>query len=52
MQMAQIKPGWNCLFIARPATADAPFVDLQTAVRQLLQQANLWQETADPPTEN
>jgi ribonuclease P protein component len=44
LQMAQIKPGWNCLFIARPATADAPFVDLQTAVRQLLQQANLWQE--------
>jgi len=45
LQMRQIKPGWNCLLIARPATANASFADLLTAVRQLFQQAQLWQET-------
>jgi ribonuclease P protein component len=45
LQLRQIKPGWNCLLIARPATANASFTDLITAVQQLFQQAQLWQES-------
>jgi ribonuclease P protein component len=44
LQMAQIQPGWDCLLIARPATPAASFVELQAALRQLFQQAGLWQE--------
>jgi ribonuclease P protein component len=47
LQMAHVQPGWNCLFIARPATANASYAELETAVRQLFQQANLWQESND-----
>ena len=36
-----IQPGWDCLLIARPAIVTARFDDLQTAVRQLLEQADL-----------
>jgi ribonuclease P protein component len=44
LYMAHIQPGWDCLLIARPATAVADFNQLQTALRQLLQQAGLWQD--------
>lgn len=36
-----IKPGWDCLFIARPSIRKASFVEVQTVVRSLLVQANL-----------
>ncbi|MEM7332909.1 MAG: ribonuclease P protein component [Chloroflexota bacterium] len=36
-----IQPGWDCLLIARPAIAKARFTDLQTAVHQLLEKADL-----------
>ena len=36
-----IKPGWDCLLIARPAMKTARFFDSQTAVHHLLEQADL-----------
>ena len=36
-----IQPGWDCLLIARPAISKARFIDIQTAVNQLLEQADL-----------
>ncbi len=37
-----IQPGWDCLLIARPAISKARFIDIQTAVHQLLEQAELF----------
>lgn len=36
-----IRPGWDCLFIARQATADADFVEVEMAVSQLLCRADI-----------
>lgn len=37
----QVVPGWDCLFISKPALAEATFADVQQAVNRLLQQARL-----------
>ena len=37
----EIEPGWDCLLIARHGAADATFLDVQTAVGQLLSRAHL-----------
>jgi ribonuclease P protein component len=39
--LAGLKPGWNCLLIARAATAQASFQAVETAVRQLFQRSHL-----------
>ena len=44
-QIALLEPGWDCLFIAREATADASLEDVKKAVSQLLRRARL---TAEP----
>ncbi len=41
LNLPDIVPGRNCLFIARPAMVGASFVEVETAVRQLLQRAQL-----------
>ncbi len=43
----QIPSGWDLLWIARTGSVEATFAEIQTAVRQLLQQAGLLR----PPTE-
>ena len=43
----QIAPGWDLVFLVRPAVAKASFLELQTAVTQLLRQASLWR-SAEP----
>lgn len=39
--LRQVEPGWDCLFIARSATVDATFLQVETAVSQLLHRAHL-----------
>jgi ribonuclease P protein component len=39
--LGDIEPGWDCLLIARHGSADATYLDLQTAVTQLLSRARL-----------
>lgn len=39
--LSEIQPGWDCLFIARASTAQATFVQVETAVLQLLGRAHL-----------
>lgn len=39
--LSLIEPGWDCLLIARPAIKTATFDETKTAVRRLLEQANL-----------
>ena len=41
LQVGQITPGWDCLFIVREKTPTAAFADVQAAVLQLLGRANL-----------
>lgn len=36
-----IKPGWDCLLIARRAMTTVGFAEVQTAVHHLMEQANL-----------
>lgn len=40
-QLPAIHPGWDCVFVARAAAADATFVDVEAAVLHLLGQAHL-----------
>lgn len=40
-RLAIIVPGWDCLFIARSGAPNASFTDLDAAVVQLLQRAQL-----------
>ena len=39
--LTTISSGWDCLFVARAATAQATFLDVETAVVQLLNRANV-----------
>jgi ribonuclease P protein component len=38
---AELDPGWDLVFIARSAAAEAPFAEINQAVRQLLARAGL-----------
>ena len=37
-----IAPGWDVVFIARPAIAAATYAEIAATVRDLLRQAGLW----------
>ena len=37
----EIVPGWDCVFIARPALLQASYAEVETAVLQLLRRAKL-----------
>jgi hypothetical protein len=39
--MAELQPGWDCLLIARRAVVEAPFMDVDTAVAELFQRAEV-----------
>ena len=41
LHLAEIGTGYDCLFVARSQTADASFVEVETAVLDLLHRANL-----------
>ena len=45
VRQTPLKPGWDIIFIARPAAATASFADLGEAVRSLLYQAQLLMES-------
>ena len=40
-----LTPGWDCIFLARQPMLAAPFADILSAVRLLLNRAHLWKET-------
>jgi ribonuclease P protein component len=44
LHLHELHPGWNCLLVARKATAVAPFSDVEAAVLQLLGRARLLRE--------
>ena len=46
LHMDEVMAGWDCLFIARAATAGASFADVETAVLQLLSRAHLLDHNA------
>ena len=50
-RMNEIRPGWDCLLIARRPLIDAPFEDVDAAVSALLQRAGLLfiNESTDSP---
>jgi ribonuclease P protein component len=39
--LGEIQPGYQCLFLAREATASAAFADVEAAVVQLLKRASM-----------
>lgn len=41
LHLGEVASGWDCVFVARAATAQASFADVETAVLQLLARANL-----------
>jgi len=41
LRLAPIKPGWDVIFIARPAAATADYVNLEKSVERLLSRAQL-----------
>lgn len=41
LRLTPIKPGWDVVFIARPAAASADYVNLEESVERLLSQAQL-----------
>jgi ribonuclease P protein component len=41
LELDTIIPGWDLVFIARSGVATAPFSELRTAVRQLLERAHV-----------
>ena len=41
LRLAPIKPGWDIIFIARPAVAGADYANLKKSVEGLLSQAQL-----------
>lgn len=45
----EIRPGWDCLFIARPPIAQATFAEVEAAILQLLTRANLLASSAATP---
>ncbi|MCS7260996.1 MAG: ribonuclease P protein component [Anaerolineae bacterium] len=52
LNMAAIEPGWDVVFIARPALLEATYSELTDAICALLQRAGLWvKETRPLPAE-
>ena len=49
LRVTPLKPGWDIVFVARPAAASADYVNLKRAVERLLSQADLL-ETASSVT--
>lgn len=43
LSFRQVLPGWDLVWIARPGIDRATFDEIAVSVRQLLQQAGLWQ---------
>jgi ribonuclease P protein component len=41
LHLGEVQPGWDCLLVARTATAEATFAEVETAVLQLLQRGRL-----------
>jgi len=41
LHLAEIKPGWDCLFIVRPHLPQSSLAEVETAVLQLLRRAQL-----------
>lgn len=39
--LSEIKSGWDCLFVARKATPEASFAEVEAAVLQLMARADL-----------
>jgi len=50
LHLSQIEPGWDCMFIARQATAQATYAEVESAVLQLLARSHLLKDslTSDP----
>jgi ribonuclease P protein component len=44
---SRLRPGYDVVFIARPAAADAPFTEVAAAVDSLLGRARLWKVEHD-----
>jgi len=44
-RLQEIESGWDCLFIARNGAVEASFIELETAVIELLQRAGLLNST-------
>ncbi len=44
-----VRAGWDLLFIARPAAAQARFVELRQAMTQLERRAGLLDQAVEPP---
>jgi ribonuclease P protein component len=44
-RLREIDSGWDCLFIARSSAVEASFIELETAVIELLQRAGLLNST-------
>lgn len=49
--LGQMQPGFDCLFVARPATATAGHAELERAVVQLLERSGLWRDECAPGVE-
>jgi len=49
LRVTPLKPGWDIVFVARPAAASADYVNLKRAVERLLSRADLL-ETASSVT--
>lgn len=41
LYLGRIKPGWDCVIIARATATDVTFLQMETAVSQLLRRAHL-----------
>ncbi len=47
--LGQLQPGFDCLFVARPATATANHAELEGAVVQLLARGGVWRDESGAP---
>lgn len=47
LHLSIIEPGWDCVFLARPAIAAASYSEVETAVLELLGRAGLLPEKLD-----
>jgi len=49
MRQTPLKPGWDIVFIARPAAATAKFADFKNLILSLLSRAQLLMENYEKP---
>ncbi len=40
-----VRPGWDVMIVARNRTAEAPYREIEKAMKSLLQRAGLWEPT-------